>query len=158
MTGTTQAPELTTPAERIIRIERTFDAPRDQVWRAWTEPDLIAQWWGRGRKTVVEQMDVRKGGHWRFVVDGKSGTQGFRGRYREVTPPTRFVWTMEWDGMPGYVSIDTVELIDLGDGRTKLINLSQFLTDEETAMALKSGMMEGVRDAYVALDRLLTTL
>jgi uncharacterized protein YndB with AHSA1/START domain len=158
MTTTGQALVPTTPGDRIIRIERTFDAPRDQVWRAWTEPDLIAQWWGRGRKTVVEQMEVRKGGHWRFVVDGKSGTQGFRGRYREVTPPTRFVWTMEWDGMPGYVSIDTVELEDLGNGKTRLINTSQFLTDEEHAMALKSGMMEGVRDAYTALDRLLTTL
>ena len=158
MTSTATVPVLTTPAPRVIRIERTFDAPRDQVWRAWTEPALIAQWWGRGRKTVVEQMEVRKGGHWRFVVDGKSGSQSFRGRYREITPPTRFVWTMEWDGMPGYVSIDTVELEDLGNGRTKLINTSQFLTDEETAMALQSGMMEGVRDAYLALERLLTTL
>jgi uncharacterized protein YndB with AHSA1/START domain len=103
-------------------------------------------------------MEVRKGGHWRFVVDGKSGTQGFRGRYREVTPPSRFVWSMEWDGMPGHVSIDTVELEDLGDGRTRLVNTSQFLTDEECEAATKSGMMEGVRDAYLALDRLLTTM
>ncbi|HKP30187.1 MAG TPA: SRPBCC domain-containing protein [Gemmatimonadales bacterium] len=155
---TAEVPSLTTPADRVIVIERTFDAPRDQVWRAWTEPELIAQWWGRGRKTVVQQMEVRKGGHWHFVVDGKSETQGFRGRYREVTPPSRFVWTLEWDGMPGYLTIDTVELVDLGDGRTKLINTSQFLTDEERDMSLKSGMMEGVRDAYQALDKLLTTL
>ena len=158
MTSTAPAPILTTPADRVIVIERIFDAPRDQVWRAWTEPALIAQWWGRGRKTVVEQMEVKKGGHWHFVVDGKSGTQGFRGRYREITPPSRFVWTMEWDGMPGYVSIDTVELEDLGNGKTRLINTSQFLTEEECNAALKSGMMEGVRDAYLALDKVLTTL
>jgi hypothetical protein len=65
---------------------------------------------------------------------------------------------MEWDGMPGYVSIDTVELEDLGNGKTRLINTSQFLTEEECNAALKSGMMEGVRDAYLALDRLLTSL
>ena len=158
MTGTAQAIALTTPAERIIRLERIFDAPRDQVWRAWTEPELIAQWWGRGRKTVIEVMEVRKGGHWHFVVEGKSGTQSLRGRYREVTPPSRFVWTTEWDGMPGYVSIDTVELVDLGDGRTKIINTSQFLTDEEREAAMKSGMMEGVRDAYLALDRVLASM
>jgi hypothetical protein len=87
MTGTAQAPILTTPDDRIIVIERTFDAPRDQVWRAWTEPSLIAQWWGRGRKTVVEQMEVRRGGHWHFVVDGKSGTQGFRGRIARSRRP-----------------------------------------------------------------------
>ena len=56
MRSTVEPVSITVPAERQIRIERIFDAPRDQVWRALTEPDLIAQWWGRGRKMVVERM------------------------------------------------------------------------------------------------------
>jgi len=159
MNSTANEMTVTTPVERQIRIERIFDAPRDLVWRSLTEPDLICQWWGRGRKTVVERMEVRRGGHWRFIVNGKDGRDhGFEGRYREVSPPNRLVWTSEWDGMPGYVAVDTVELEDLGDGRTKLINTSLLMTEEERAMALKSGMLEGVRDSYLALDRLLENL
>jgi len=158
MRSTAEPVSITVPAERQIRIERIFDAPRDQVWRALTEPDLIAQWWGRGRKMVVERMEVKRGGHWRFVVDGKSGTQGFEGRYREVTPPSRIVWTFEWDGMPGHVAVDTIELVDLGDGRTRLINTSLFFTDEERDGAMNSGMSEGVIESYVALDGLLVRI
>jgi uncharacterized protein YndB with AHSA1/START domain len=88
--------QITSPKDREIRIERIFDAPRDRVWRALTEPALIAQWWGRGRKVVVERMQVERGGHWRFIVDGvNGGAQGFEGRYREMTPPTRIVQTFE---------------------------------------------------------------
>ena len=158
MNSTADAMQISTPADRQIRIERIFDAPRSQVWRAWTEPELIAQWWGRGRKMTVERMEVKRGGHWRFVVEARSGSQGFEGRYREVTPETRFVWTFEWDGMPGYVSIDTVELVDLGDGRTRLINTALFVTDEERDAAMQSGMSQGVIDSYLALDRLLDSL
>jgi uncharacterized protein YndB with AHSA1/START domain len=146
---------ITTPAEREVRVERTFDAPRDRVWRAWTEPELIAEWWGRGRKTIVERMEVKRGGHYRFVVDGVSGTEGFEGRYREVTPPERLVYTFEWDGMPGYVIIDTVEFEDLGDGRTRVITTAQFFSREERDGFVQSGAEAGFRDAYAALDRLL---
>ena len=159
MNRTAEPVSITTPADRQVRIERIFDAPRSQVWRAWTEPELIAQWWGRGRKMTVERMEVKRGGHWRFVVDGKNGRlQGFEGRYREVTPESRFVWTFEWDGMPGHVAVDTVELVDLGDGRTKLINTSLFFTDEERDGAMNSGMSEGVIESYVALDNVLQRL
>jgi uncharacterized protein YndB with AHSA1/START domain len=147
--------------DRQIRIERVFDAPRERVWRALTEPELIAQWWGRGRKVVVERMEVERGGHWRFVVHGMHGTEGvngFEGRYREVVAPERLVWTFEWDGMPGHVAVETLELIDLGDGRTKLINTSLFHTTEERDGMLHSGMEAGINDSHAALDRLLETL
>lgn len=143
-------------SDREIRIERVFNAPRPRVWRAFTEPELIAQWWGRGYEVVVERMEVERGGRWRFLVHTPRGVQGFEGRYREVTPPTRLVWTFEWDGMPGYVAVDTVIFDDLGDGRTKVITTSLFHTTEECDGALRSGMEEGVADSYAALDRLLT--
>ncbi len=153
--GTSQ---LTTPSDREIRIERVFDAPRERVWRAFTDPDLIAQWWGRGNKLVIERMEVARGGHWRFVEHGPDGVHGFEGRYREVTPPTRIVQTFEWDGMPGHVVVETVTLEDLGDGRTKVVNTSLFHTTEERDGMLKSGMEQGLSQSYAALDRVLGQL
>ena len=112
---------FTTPSDREIRIERIYDAPRDRVWRAFTDPALVAQWWGRGNRLVIERMEVKKGGHWRYVEHGPDGVHGFEGRYREVTPPERLVHTFEWDGMPAHVVIETVTLEDLGDGRTRVV-------------------------------------
>jgi uncharacterized protein YndB with AHSA1/START domain len=150
-----EAAKLTTPSDREIRIERVFDAPRDLVWRAFTDPKLIAQWWGRGKPLTVERMEVERGGHWRFVVHNPRGVQGFEGRYREVTPPERLVWTFEWDGMPGYVAVDTVTFEDLGDGRTKMVNTSLFHSTEERDGAMSSPMEQGLNESYAALDRLL---
>jgi uncharacterized protein YndB with AHSA1/START domain len=149
---------LTPTGDREIRIERIFNASRDRVWRAFTEPELIAQWWGRGKKLVVERMEVERGGHWRFVVVNPGGVQGFEGRYREVKPQERIVWTFEWDGMPGYVAVDTVTFKDLGDGRTKMVTASLFFTGQERDGAMSSGMEQGLHDSYAALDRLLATL
>jgi uncharacterized protein YndB with AHSA1/START domain len=152
------AARVTTPADREIRIERVFDAPRDVVWRACTEPELVAQWWGRGNKLVIERMEVERGGHWRYVEHTPEGTFGFEGRYREVSPPERIVQTFEWDGMPGYVAVNTTTFEDLGDGRTKLVTTSLFHTTEERDGMLSSGMEQGLNQSYAALDRLLATL
>jgi uncharacterized protein YndB with AHSA1/START domain len=149
---------VTTPSEREIRIERVFDAPRAQVWRAFTDPELVAQWWGRGNKLVIERMEVKKGGHWRFVEHSPDGVHGFEGRFREVTPQSRLSQTFEWDGMPGYVAVDTVTLEDLGDGRTKVVTVSLFHTTEERDGMLRSGMEGGLNQSYAALDRLLAKL
>ncbi len=146
------------PSEREIRIERTFDAPRDRVWRAFTDPKLLAQWWGRGNKLVIEKFELERGGHWRFVEHGPEGKHGFEGRFREVTPQDRIVQTFEWDGMPAYVIIETLELSDLGDGRTKVVTLSLFHTTDERDGMLESGMEEGLNQSYEALDRLLATI
>ena len=150
--------DITTPTDREIHIERIFDAPRERVWRAMTDPKLVAQWWGRGHNLVIERMEVERGGHWRFVEHSPEGTHGFEGRYREVTPPERIVQTFEWDGMPGHVVIESMTLVDLGDGRTKVINTSLFHTNEERDGMLNSGMAEGLNQSYAALDRLLSTL
>jgi uncharacterized protein YndB with AHSA1/START domain len=144
--------------EREIRIERVFNAPREKVWRAMSQPELVVQWWGRGNKLVVERFDFERGGHWRFVEHSDHGVHGFEGRYREITPPGRVVQTFEWDGMPGHVVVETMTLEDIGNGRTKLVNTSLFHTVEECDGMLQSGMEGGVNESYAALDRLLAKL
>ncbi len=149
---------VTTPSDREIRIERIFDAPRDRVWRAHTDPKLLAQWWGRGNKLVIEKFELERGGHWRFVEHSDQGVHGFEGRFREVAPQERIVQTFEWDGMPGYTVLETLELQDLGDGRTRVVATSLFFTTEERDGMLQSGMEQGLNQSYEALDRLLATL
>ena len=149
---------VTTPGERDIRIERIFNAPRDRVWKAMTDPKLVAQWWGRGNKLVVEKMEVERGGHWRFVEHSPEGVHGFEGRFAEVTPPERVVQTFEWDGMPGHVALETMTLEDLGDGRTRLVTTSLFMTAQDRDGMVQSGMEGGLNQSYAALDKLLAKL
>jgi len=141
---------------RQIHIVREFDAPRDRVYEAFTRADLIEQWWGpRGTTMTVDKLEARTGGDWRFVIKSSDGTEtGFRGTFREVTPPERIVWTFEWDGMPGYVSVDSSEFEDLGD-RTRVITTSSFLFEEERDGMIASGMESGLSGSYERLDELL---
>ena len=149
---------LTTPTDRTIRVEREFDAPRARVWRAYTEPDLIAQWWGRGNKLDVVKLEVERGGHWRFVEHSDHGEHGFEGRYGDITAPERIVQTFEWDGMPAHPVRETMTLTDLGDGRTRMNIVSQFYTREERDGMAQSGMEVGMNQSYEALDRVLASL
>jgi uncharacterized protein YndB with AHSA1/START domain len=159
MTQPSPKATVTTPSDREIRIERIFNAPRERVWKAMTDPALVAQWWGRGNKLVIERMEVERGGHWRFVEHAPDGgVHGFEGRFREVTPPERLVQTFEWDGMPGYVAVDHTTLEDLGDGRTKVVTVSLFHTTEERDGMLSSGMETGLNESYAALDALLARM
>ena len=149
---------LTTPSDREIRVERIFNAPRDRVWKAMNDPALIAQWWGRGNKVVVEKHEPVRGGRWRYVEHSDQGVHGFEGRYREVVPPERVVRTFEWDGMPGHVIVETATLEDLGDGRTKLVSISLFHTTMERDGMMSSGMEGGMNESYAALDRVLASM
>ncbi len=151
----TRRSKVTTPAEREIRIEREFDAPRERVWRAYTHPEDVARWWGRGNRLVVERLEVRTGGRWRFVEHAPDGVHGFEGRFREVAPPERLALTFEWDGMPGYVSVTTALFEDLGGGRTRVVSTVLFHTREERDGMMSGGMAEGLEQSYAALDRLL---
>lgn len=155
MTATMNKSIVTSPTDRSIHVERIFDAPRDRVWQAFTDPTLLAQWWGRGNKLVVEKFELTKGGHWRFVEHHGKGVDGFEGRFREVKPKTRIVQTFEWDGMPAYVIIETVVFEDVAGGRTRVINDSLFHTTEERDGMLQSGMEGGMNESFAALDRLL---
>jgi uncharacterized protein YndB with AHSA1/START domain len=151
---------VTTPSEREIRAERVFDAPRELVYKAFTDPELIPQWWGpRGVTTIVDQMDVRVGGSWRFVCRNPEGREdAFHGTFRDLTPPERAQQTFEWEGMPGYVCLETAELHDLGDGRTKLVTTTLFFTHEERDGMLGTDMEVGMNESYDRLDELLARL
>lgn len=151
-----RATSVTTPGEREIRVERIFDAPRERLFEVFTDPQLIPEWWGpRGTTTTVEEMDPVAGGSWRFTSADCDGNEtGFRGRYREVTAPERIVQTFEWDGMPGYVSVETMTLEDLG-AQTKVVNTTIFHTPEERDGMIASGMEKGLSETYERLDELL---
>lgn len=146
---------VTTPSDREIHIERIVNAPRSRVWRAFTDPEQVAQWWGRGNKLVIEKDEPRRGGHWRYVEHSDQGEHGFEGRYREVTPEERIVRTFEWDGMPGHVIVESCTFEDLGDGRTRILMTSLFHTSDERDGMLHSGMEGGLNESFAALDRLL---
>jgi uncharacterized protein YndB with AHSA1/START domain len=158
MTAETQQRKatVTTPAEREIRIEREFDAPRDLVFATMLDPELIPEWWGPySTTTTVDYMEPKTGGRWRFVAtDSTGGETAFRGAYREVTPPERIVQSWEWEGMPGHVAIETMELEDLGD-RTRVIVTSLWHTAEERDGMLSSGMEGGMNETFERLDALL---
>lgn len=156
--GGSDRTQFTTPSDREIRIERTFNASRQRVWAALTEPELIAQWWGPGGSRIeVEKLELRRGGYWRFVEHGAKGADGFSGRYREVSAPERLVYSFEWDGMPAHVAIETMILEALEDNRTRLVAVLQFHSTEERDGMLHSGMEGGVNQQYESLDRLFAT-
>lgn len=155
MSVTTMKTKITTPSDREIHAERIVNAARDRVWRAYADPALLAQWWGRGNRLDIERMELERGGRWRYVEHGPNGVHGFEGRYREVAAPERFVRSFEWDGMPGHVAIEFVTLTDLGDGRTRISIRMQMHTPEERDGFLHSGMQEGMDAAFAALDAIL---
>lgn len=150
---------ITTPADREIHVERVFAAPRDRVFAVYTDPELIPEWWGpHGTTTIVDRMDVRPGGGWRFVSRDSDGSEtAFRGTYREIAPPERIVQTFEWEGMPGHVSVETATFEDLGD-RTRVRTVSIFHTTEERDGMIASGMEGGLNETYDRLDAVLARL
>ena len=144
---------VTLPSDREILMTRTFDAPRDLVFKAMTDPKAIPRWWGPAvYSTTVDKMDVRPGGAWRFVQRGPDGNQfGFNGVYREVLPPERLVYTFEFEGMPGHVALETITFEQLPDGKTKLNDHMLFDNVEDRDGMLQSGMEGGATES---MDRL----
>jgi uncharacterized protein YndB with AHSA1/START domain len=158
MNTTTKNPppaQVTKPTDRTIHVERIFNATRERVWQAYTDPKLLAQWWGRGNQLDIERYELERGGHWRFVEHSDHGTHGFEGRFREVVPMERLSMTFEWDGLPGHPVVSTAVFHDLGDGRTQVVSNMQFYTPEERDGMLQSGMEGGMNQSYAALDALL---
>jgi uncharacterized protein YndB with AHSA1/START domain len=155
--GTYKA-KMTLVGNREIHVERELNAPRERVFAAYTDPELIPQWWGpRETTAVVDEMDPTTGGKWRYVSRNPDGSEtGFRGVYREVTPPERIVQTFEWEGMPGHVSVDTAVFEDLGN-RTRIVTISVFHVTEEREGMLESGMERGMNETYDRLEELVAT-
>lgn len=147
------------PGQHSIFMSREFYAPRELVFKALIDPHLIAKWWGpHGYATIVDQLDVRMGGIWRFVQRGADSSEyAFRGVFHEVTAPERLVYTFEWEGMPGHILLETVTLEDR-DGKTILTDSSVFQTVADRDGMIQSGMEQGARESWDRLEELLNTL
>lgn len=150
--------KVTTVGERELHIERAFDAPLEKVWRAYSEPELVRQWWGRGNRLDLVRFEFERGGHWRFEEHSEGQVHGFEGRFGDIEPRKRIRQTFEWDGMPTHVSVDTAEFEQLADGRTLIRSHTLFLTGEDRDGMVNAGMEGGLNESYAALDRLLATL
>jgi uncharacterized protein YndB with AHSA1/START domain len=147
------------PGVPQILTSREFDAPRDVLYRAFTEPDLLAQWLGPRKYTItVERFDLRDGGTWRYTHDdGAGNTYGFHGVFHGDPSPDGLVQTFEFEGWPGNVQMDTVTFEEQ-DGRTTVRTNSVFQSVEARDGMVKSGMAEGMNEGYDRLDELLETL
>jgi uncharacterized protein YndB with AHSA1/START domain len=152
---------VTLPSDREVMMTRVFNAPRELVFEAHSKCEHLDKWWGpRGYSLAVCELDFRPGGAYRFVHKGPEGVDehGFRGKFREIVPPERIVWTFEWEGMPGHVSVDTLTLEDLGAGKTKLTSVSVFDSMEDRDGMLQAGMETGAAETYDRLAEMLKTL
>jgi uncharacterized protein YndB with AHSA1/START domain len=132
---------VTTPNELEIRVERVFDAPRAHVFSVWTDPQLIPEWWGDG--TVVEEMDVRPGGTYRF----RTAFGEVTGEFREVDPPGLLVQTFQ-------NHLQTLEFEDLGE-RTKLTQTMRFETTEQRDTTMSYGVEAGAKSGFARIDAVL---
>ena len=139
--------------------ERTFDAPRELVWRANTDADLIPRWWGpRGHTTRVVDLDLRPGGKWRWVSTDESGNEfAFYGEYLEVVPPERITWTFMFDveGVGPQGGPETLYLEETEDGTTRMRAVGHMGSEEAIDAALATGMTEGAIQTWDRLDELL---
>jgi uncharacterized protein YndB with AHSA1/START domain len=146
------------PGKQELFITREFDAPRELVYRAHTEPEIFAQWLGPNDLSVeFEVFEPVSGGRWRFLNVGRDGeAYAFHGTFHEVSP-TRIIQTFEFEGLPesGHVSLETLTLADLGNGRTKLTVHAVYQSVADRDGMIQAGMESGVNDGYDKLDELL---
>ena len=150
------------PGKQEIFIEREFDAPRELVFKAFTDPELYVQWVGpRGFEMKLETFEPRNGGSWRYIHKDADGNEyAFHGVNHEVSPPERIIGTFEFEGLPekGHVTLETARFETLPGNRAKLRAQSVFQSVEDRDGMLQSGMEQGVNDSYSRLDELLEKL
>ena len=143
-------------------ITREFDAPRDLVFKAFTDPALYVQWLGpRSLTTKLDTFEPRNGGKWSYISKDQSGNEyAFHGVYHEVLAPQRIIDTFEFEGLPekGHVALETLAFEELPGGRTRLTSQSVFQSVTDRDAALQSGMEEGVYDSHERLTELLARM
>lgn len=147
------------PGKHDIVMLREFNASRELVFKALTDPTLVPRWWGpKDYTTIIDTMDVRMGGIWRYIQRGADGQEhGFRGVYHEITSPERLVYTFEWEGLPGHILLETVTLVEQ-NGKTLLTDSLVFQSIEDREGMIQSGMEQGAAEGWDRLEALLTTL
>lgn len=155
--------ELTTIVDgKQMTITRSFAAPRQLVYDAFTQPDQIVKWWGpKGFTTTVTQMDVRPGGTWHYCMRSSEwGDAWGIATYHEITPPSRLVYTDAFSDESGVVNPDlpvatiTVDFAE-HDGRTTVTMLTDYATEEDLRKVLEMGVVEGMSSQYERLEELL---
>ena len=147
------------PGVPQVLTSRELDAPRELVYRAFAEPELLAQWLGPRKYTMtVDRYDLRDGGTWRYVHSDEAGNAyGFHGVFHGDPSPEGIVQTFEFEGAPGHVSLDTVTFEE-HDGRTTVRSNSLFQSVEARDAMVSSGMGDGMSQGYERLDELLPKL
>lgn len=153
---------VTLPTDTQIVITREFAAPKHLVYRAYTEPDLIARWWSgeRGEVTSVD-VDLRVGGTWRYVMTANEGFEvAFHGEYREIEPYDRLVSTEAYEGIPNPDENATVNTMTLDEdnGRTTVTILVQCPSPEVRDAMIESGMEAGMQDAFDLMEQVAISL
>lgn len=149
------------PGTMELFIIREFEAPRELVFRAYTEADLYEKWVGPDDLTMtVEKLDAFDGGSYRFLHERGGHVYAFHGVYHEVLSPERIIGTFEFDGLPekGHVILGTTKFEDLGGGRSRLVHQSVFQSVADRDGMIASGLERGVTQGYDKLDVLLTKL
>jgi uncharacterized protein YndB with AHSA1/START domain len=143
----------------FVDITREFDAPLELVRRAWTDPDLVKQWLGpRKYEMVIERWEPRAGGAYRYIHRDEAGNEfGFHGVFHS-SDPDNMVQTFEFEGVPGHVSLDKLELNYLGGGRTRAHIHSVFQSLEDRDGMIQAGMGDGVNEGFERLDDLLAKM
>src|SRR5437773_5942733 len=152
--------KVTTPSDREIRMTRLFNAPRRLVFEAMTKPEHVKEWWGRlgdGYSVPVCEIDLRVGGKWRFVNRHPKGEAAFHGEYREITPPSRVVFTEIFEDFPDTVSVVTSILTE-EDDKTRLTATVRYPSLEVRDMVIASGMAKGAGISYDRLEDLVAEL
>ena len=146
------------PNKQELFITREFDAPRDLVFRAHTDPDLYIQWVGPNDLTMtIDKWDSRDGGSYKFTHERDGHKYSFFGVNHEVHAPERIVGTFEFDGLPerGHVIMGKTKFEELPEGRTRVVHQSVFFTVGDRDGMIQSGMERGVAEGYEKLDELL---
>lgn len=144
------------PDPEVLRVERTFNAPAQAVFDAWTSPDVLRRWWPAGSdwETPVAEVDARVGGRLRLVMRSPDGEEfGGRGEYVEIRPPERLAFTWTWDGHEGHegAQLVEVEFNERDDGTTTVVLINRGLRDEES----KRSHREGWQLSFDNLERVL---
>ena len=159
MNAPTNKFEIEVLSDTEVAMQRTLTGPRELVYRAYTEADLIPRWWGQRRTTtIVDTFEPRVGGRWRFIQREEDGTEyAFRGEFLELDPPNKIVQTFEFEPMAGHVITDALTLTEI-EGGTLVRVVSTFQSSEDRDGMLRSGMEAGANETYDRLEELLATL
>lgn len=150
------------PGKLDLLVVREFEAPRDLVFKAYTDPELVKQWLGPRRlKMTIEKFESKDGGSYRYIHEDPEGNKfAFSGVNHEVKPPERIIGTFEFEGLPerGHVALQTARFEALPGGRTRVIAQSVFQSVADRDGMLQSGMDRGINEGFDRLDEVLANM